>query len=152
MHLPHWLLIRNWDVQVDLTRCVRCGECSRKYFAPVTRKRLSFGKACWMRLRNYSPGEIIHIGGDECPRDAWKKCKKCQTRMKQEKMKEEGELQDYTVHRIEAYLKGEGKRVIGWDEILEGDVSKTAIVMSWRGKTGGIKGGEERKRGGDGAE
>ena len=60
--------------------------------------------------------------------------------MKQENMKEEGELQDYTVHRIEAYLKGKGKRVIGWDEILEGDVSKTAIVMSWRGKTGGIKG------------
>ena len=60
--------------------------------------------------------------------------------MKQENMKEEGELQNYTVHRIEAYLKEKGKRIIGWDEILEGDVSKTAIVMSWRGKTGGIKG------------
>ncbi len=78
--------------------------------------------------------------GDECPRDAWKKCKKCQARMKQEKMKEEGELQNYTVHRIEVYLKEKGKRILGWDEILEGDVSKTAIVMSWRGKTGGIKG------------
>ena len=60
--------------------------------------------------------------------------------MKQEKMKEEGELQNYTVHRIEVYLKEKGKRILGWDEILEGDVSKTAIVMSWRGKTGGIKG------------
>lgn len=109
-------------------------------FCPGNEKTFEFWEGVLDEVVELFPGEIIHIGGDECPRDAWKKCKKCQTRMKQENMKEEGELQDYTVHRIEAYLKGKGKRVIGWDEILEGDVSKTAIVMSWRGKTGGIKG------------
>lgn len=68
------------------------------------------------------------------------KSKKCQARMKKEKLKQEGDLQNYVVHRIEEFLKTKGKRIIGWDEILEGDVSKTAIVMSWRGKSGGIAG------------
>ena len=109
-------------------------------FCPGNEKTFEFWEGVLDEVAELFPGEIIHIGGDECPRDAWKKCKKCQARMKQENMKEEGELQDYTVHRIEGYLKEKGKRIIGWDEILEGDVSKTAIVMSWRGKTGGIKG------------
>lgn len=109
-------------------------------FCPGNEKTFEFWEGVLDEVAELFPGEIIHIGGDECPRDAWKKCKKCQARMKQEKMKEEGELQNYTVHRIEAYLKEKGKRILGWDEILEGDVSKTAIVMSWRGKTGGIKG------------
>ena len=109
-------------------------------FCPGNEKTFEFWEGVLDEVAELFPGEIIHIGGDECPRDAWKKCKKCQARMKQEKMKDEGELQNYTVHRIEAYLKEKGKRILGWDEILEGDVSKTAIVMSWRGKTGGIKG------------
>ena len=109
-------------------------------FCPGNEKTFEFWEGVLDEVAELFPGEIIHIGGDECPRDAWKKCKKCQARMKQENMKEEGELQDYTVHRIEGYLKEKGKRIIGWDEILEGDVSKTAIVMSWRGKTGGIQG------------
>ncbi len=109
-------------------------------FCPGNEKTFEFWEGVLDEVVELFPGEIIHIGGDECPRDAWKKCKKCQARMKQEKLKEEGELQNYVVHRIENYLKAKGKKIIGWDEILEGDVSKTAIVMSWRGKDGGITG------------
>lgn len=84
------------------------------------------------------PSEYIHVGGDECPKAAWKKCKKCQARIKKEKLKNEFELQSYVVHRMENYLNSKGKKLIGWDEILEGGLSKTATVMSWRGMKGGI--------------
>lgn len=85
------------------------------------------------------PSEYIHIGGDECPKAAWKKCKKCQARIKKENLKDENELQSYFVHRIEKYLNGKGKKIIGWDEILEGGISKSATIMSWRGTKGGIQ-------------
>lgn len=85
------------------------------------------------------PSEYIHIGGDECPKDSWKKCSKCQQRIKKEKLKNEYELQSYFVHRIENYLNSKGKKIIGWDEILEGGISKTATIMSWRGTKGGIE-------------
>ena len=85
------------------------------------------------------PSEYIHIGGDECPRDRWKECPDCQRRMKEEGLTEEGQLQSYMLHRIEKYLAGKGRHVIGWDEILEDGVTPTATVMSWRGASGGIK-------------
>lgn len=85
------------------------------------------------------PSEYIHMGGDECPKTAWKKCKKCQARIKKEGLKNEYELQSYVVHCVEQHLNSKGKKLIGWDEILEGGVSKTATVMSWRGTNGGIK-------------
>lgn len=109
-------------------------------FCPGNEKTFEFWEGVLEEVAELFPGEIIHIGGDECPRDAWKKCKKCQARMKKEKLKEEGDLQNYAVHRIEEFMKTKGKKIIGWDEILEGDVSQTAIVMSWRGKKGGIEG------------
>ena len=109
-------------------------------FCPGNEKTFEFWEGVLEEVAELFPGEIIHIGGDECPRDAWKKCKNCQARMKKEKLKEEGDLQNYVVHRIEEFMKTKGKRILGWDEILEGDVSKTAIVMSWRGKKGGIEG------------
>ncbi len=84
------------------------------------------------------PSEYFHIGGDECPKGAWKKCPKCQARMKQEHLKDEMELQSYFVHRVEAYLNSKGKKIVGWDEIMEGGLSKTATVMSWQGTKGGI--------------
>lgn len=85
------------------------------------------------------PSEYIHVGGDECPKTAWKKCPKCQKRIKKEGLKNEHELQSYFIHRIENYLNSKGKKIIGWDEILEGGISKTATVMSWRGTKGGIE-------------
>lgn len=109
-------------------------------FCPGNEKTFEFWEGVLEEVAELFPSDIIHIGGDECPRDEWKKCKKCQARMKKENLKQESDLQNYVVHRIEGFLKSKGKRIIGWDEILEGDVSKTAIVMSWRGKKGGIEG------------
>ncbi|MBN2375392.1 MAG: family 20 glycosylhydrolase [Sedimentisphaerales bacterium] len=84
------------------------------------------------------PGEFFHIGGDECPKDRWKKCELCQARIKAEGLHDEHELQSYFVQRIEKFLNSKGKRLIGWDEILEGGLAPNAAVMSWRGMSGGI--------------
>ena len=84
------------------------------------------------------PGEYIHVGGDECPAIRWKSCPDCQALMKKEGFSEERQLQGYLLHRIEKYLNSKGKKLIGWDEILEGGVTPTATVMSWRGPQGGI--------------
>lgn len=85
------------------------------------------------------PGKVIHIGGDECRKTNWKNCTYCQARMKKEGLKDEHELQGYFVNRIAQVLKAKNKRVIGWDEILEGkELATDAIVMSWRGTTGGV--------------
>jgi len=84
------------------------------------------------------PGEYIHIGGDECPKAAWEKCEKCQARIKSEKLANEHELQSYFIRRIEQYLITKNKKLIGWDEILEGGLAPEATVMSWRGIQGGI--------------
>ena len=85
------------------------------------------------------PSEYIHIGGDECPVTYWKTCPDCQKRMKEEGLDDERQLQGYLLKRIEKYLNANGKKIIGWDEILEGGVTPTAVVMSWRGSEGGIE-------------
>ena len=76
------------------------------------------------------PSEYIHIGGDECPKDAWKVCPKCQKRIKELGLKDEHELQSYFIQRIEKYVNSKGKKIIGWDEILEGGLAPNATVMS----------------------
>ena len=88
---------------------------------------------------NLFPGEYIHIGGDECPKTRWKECPDCQKRIKIEKLKDEHELQSYFIKRIEKFLSSKGKKLIGWDEILEGGLADGAAVMSWRGELGGIE-------------
>lgn len=85
------------------------------------------------------PGPYIHIGGDEADKTSWKKCPKCQKRMKDEHLKNEDELQSWFIKRIENYLVAHGKKLIGWDEILEGGLAPEATVMSWRGISGGIE-------------
>lgn len=85
------------------------------------------------------PSEYIHIGGDEASAAAWKKCLKCQKRMKDLQLKNERELQSYMIHRVEEFLNSKGRKLIGWDEILEGGLAPEATVMSWRGESGGIK-------------
>jgi len=85
------------------------------------------------------PSAYIHIGGDECPKERWKNCPKCQARIKKENLKDESELQSYFIKRIDRYLTQKGRRLIGWDEILEGGLSPNAIVQSWRGVKGGIE-------------
>ena len=84
------------------------------------------------------PSSYIHLGGDEAPRIRWKNCVHCQERMKQEHLTKEAELQTYFINRIENYLNARGKKIIGWDEILEGGIPQRATVMSWRGEKGGI--------------
>ena len=85
------------------------------------------------------PGEYIHIGGDECPKTRWEACPKCQSRIKAEGLADEHQLQSYFVKRIERFLNANGRRLIGWDEILEGGLAPNATVMSWRGEAGGIQ-------------
>jgi hexosaminidase len=91
------------------------------------------------------PSTYIHIGGDEAPRVRWKACPKCQARIKAEGLKADHEhtaedrLQTWCTARIEKHLNSKGRRIIGWDEILEGDIAPNATVMSWRGTEGGIK-------------
>jgi hexosaminidase len=84
------------------------------------------------------PGKYIHIGGDECPKERWKTCASCRALMKRLRLKDEHQLQSYFIRRIEKFVNRQGKRIIGWDEILEGGLAPNAAVMSWRGIDGGI--------------
>lgn len=90
------------------------------------------------------PSSYVHIGGDECPKENWKSCSNCQKRIQELKLKDEHELQSYFVQRIEKYLNSKGKKLIGWDEILEGGLAPNATVMSWRGEQGGIAAAKEK--------
>lgn len=91
------------------------------------------------------PSKFIHIGGDEAPRTEWKKCELCQKRIKEEgikgddKMSAEAKLQGYFAKRVEKYLGSKGRKLIGWDELLDSDVEESAAIMSWRGMEGGLK-------------
>ncbi len=91
------------------------------------------------------PYEYVHIGGDECPKVYWEKCPKCQAKIKElglkdtEEFQAEHYLQSYVMERMTKFLEGKGKKIIGWDEILEGQVAENATVMSWRGEAGGLK-------------
>ncbi len=90
------------------------------------------------------PGQYIHIGGDECPKTRWKACPHCQKRMKENNLKDEHELQSYFIQRIEKFVNSKGKKIIGWDEILEGGLAPNAAVMSWRGTEGGIAAAQQK--------
>ena len=91
------------------------------------------------------PSEYVHIGGDECPKVYWEKCPKCQAKIRELGLKDDDQfqaehyLQSYVMKRMTSFLEGKGKKVIGWDEILEGEVAENATVMSWRGTAGGVK-------------
>jgi len=92
------------------------------------------------------PFDYIHIGGDECFKGFWKKCEDCQKRMKDNGLKDENELQSYFIKRLEKMLQEKGKKLIGWDEILEGGLAPNAAVMSWRGMDGGIAAAKSNHR------
>ena len=95
-----------------------------------------------MEIMELFPSEYIHIGGDECPKTRWAECPLCQARMKELGIADDEKalvnLQAYVTNRVEAFLAEHGKRIIGWDEILDGDISQSATIMSWRGTDGGI--------------
>lgn len=91
------------------------------------------------------PSEYIHIGGDECPKVRWEKCPRCQAKIRELGLKDDNKhqaehyLQSYVMARMEKFINSKGKRIIGWDEILEGEVAPDATIMSWRGVSGGIE-------------
>ncbi|WP_313807574.1 family 20 glycosylhydrolase [Flavobacterium sp.] len=90
------------------------------------------------------PSEYIHIGGDESPKVRWKNCQHCQALIKKENLKDEHELQSYFIKRIEKFVNSKGRKIIGWDEILEGGLAPNAAVMSWRGTEGGIAAAKQK--------
>jgi hexosaminidase len=90
------------------------------------------------------PGKYIHVGGDECPKNNWKKCPRCQQRIKENGLRDEHGLQSYLIQRMEKYVNSKGKTLIGWDEILEGGLAANAVVMSWRGEEGGIAAAKDK--------
>lgn len=85
------------------------------------------------------PSEYIHIGGDEVEKKPWKECPKCQARKNELNLKSEEELQSWFVTQMSVFLKSKGRKMVGWDEILEGGLAPDAVVMSWRGESGGIE-------------
>lgn len=85
------------------------------------------------------PSEYIHIGGDEAPKSRWNACSKCKKVMEENALHDAHELQSYFIKRMDQYLTAKGRKLIGWDEILEGGLSPNAAVMSWRGEAGGIE-------------
>ncbi len=107
-------------------------------YCPGNEKTFAFLEDVLTEVIALFPGDYIHIGGDEVDKAHWKTCPKCQARMKKEGLKTEEELQSWFVRRIERFLNSRGRKLIGWDEILEGGLAPNAAVMSWRGNEGGI--------------
>lgn len=99
----------------------------------------SFLKDVLTEVASLFPGEYIHIGGDECPKTSWKQCADCQALIKKENLKDEYELHAYFIQQVEKIADELGRKLIGWDEILEGGLPLKSAVMSWRGEAGGIK-------------
>jgi len=105
---------------------------------PGNDEAIAFVKDVLAEICELFPSRFIHIGGDEAPRDRWKSCPKCQARIRAENLQGEAQLQTWFNHRIEEFLASKGRRLLGWDEILEGGLTPGAAVMSWRGVKGGI--------------
>lgn len=110
---------------------------------PGKDKTFAFIEGVLDEVMELFPSQYIHIGGDECPKLRWEKCPHCQARIVQLGLKDDSHhsaehyLQSYVISRVEKYLNGKGRKIIGWDEILEGGLAPNATVMSWRGEEGG---------------
>ena len=117
-------LVGDWGIRKDIY-------CSRE-------ETFLFLQDVLSEVAELFPAPYIHIGGDEAPKLRWSRCFACQERIKKEGLKDEHELQSYFIRRMEDFLQTKGKRIIGWDEILEGGLAPNATVMSWRGTEGGI--------------
>lgn len=102
------------------------------------KESLDFLKDVLSEVIELFPYEYIHIGGDEAPKTRWKECPRCQKVMAEYKLADEHELQSYFIRQIDEFITSNDKKLIGWDEILEGGLSPNAAVMSWRGEQGGI--------------
>lgn len=112
---------------------------TKDIFCAGNEQTFSFLEDVLCEVADLFPSGLIHIGGDEAPKDRWKVCPKCQLRIKEEGLQNEHELQSYFTKRIEKFLVTKNKRIIGWDEILEGGLAPEATVMSYRGVKAGIE-------------
>jgi hexosaminidase len=101
-------------------------------------KTFAFLEGILDEVMSLFPDEYIHIGGDECPKKRWRDCPRCKERIQQEDLSNETELQGYFTRRIGQFLSSRGRKVIGWDEILEGGTAPEMIVQSWRGIEGAL--------------
>ncbi|WP_375445639.1 family 20 glycosylhydrolase [uncultured Fibrella sp.] len=115
----------------------------RDVYCP-SEKTFTFFQDVLTEVMGLFPGKYIHIGGDECPKDAWKQSAFCQDLIKKLKLKNEDELQSYVIQRVEKFVNSKGRAIIGWDEILEGGLAPNATVMSWRGTAGGIEAAKQK--------
>ena len=106
-------------------------------------KTFAFLEDVLTEVMDLFPGEYVHIGGDEAPKKQWKECSHCQKLIKQHNLKDENGLQSYFIKKIEAFVNSNGKKIIGWDEILEGGLAPNATVMSWRGTEGAVEAAKE---------
>ena len=110
---------------------------------PRKEETFTFLEDVFDEVMDLFPSEYIHIGGDECPKASWKKCPHCQALIKKLGLKDskhtaEQYLQSYVTARVQKFLNDHGRKIIGWDEVLEGELAPGATVMSWRGVQGGI--------------
>jgi len=113
------LAMSDWGISTNV--CCVGNDATLRFFEKV------FDYVC-----EVFPSKVIHLGGDECPRVMWERCPKCQARMKAEGLKTSGDLQGWITRKMADYLAKKGRRIMGWDEILAGDVPTTAIGQSWR--------------------
>ena len=128
-----------------LLLCTRFGVVQEVYCAGND-QTLAFVQNVLEEVLEIFPSVYIHVGGDECPKDRWQACPKCQARIRALGLKDEHELQSWFVRQMDAFLQARGRRLVGWDEILEGGLAPGAGGMSWRGEDGGIaaaKGGHD---------
>jgi hexosaminidase len=109
-----------------------------------TEKTFNFIEDVLTEVMDLFPSKYIHIGGDECPKITWQRSKFCQDLMKAQGLKDEHELQSYFIKRIDKFLTSKNRKIMGWDEILEGGLSPNATVMSWRGVQGGIEAAKQK--------
>lgn len=113
---------------------------------------LTFLKTIFGELCDVFPSKFIHIGGDECPKGGWQRCPKCQAKIKELGLKDDGkhslenQLQTWMNREIGKLLSERGRDMIGWDEILEGGLTEGGVVMSWRGVKGGIEAAQQHHR------
>lgn len=119
--------------------CCPNGNPAHGVYCPGNDETFTFLENILDEVMELFPGTFIHIGGDEVEKAQWAACPLCQQRMKDEKLASEEELQSWFVRRIERYISSKGKRMIGWDEIIQGGLAEGAVVMSWTGFEGGEK-------------
>ena len=125
---------------------------SRDVLCAGNPETMTFLKTVVGELCDVFPSKFIHIGGDECPKNRWKECPKCQAKAKELGLKDDGkhsienQLQTWINHEMEQFLRERGRDMIGWDEVLEGGLTQDGIVMSWRGINGGIEAAKQHHR------